>query len=768
MSEILHINRHSDFLLLVKFSVNGVPVVVPTYPWRLIFTTDTTHSFNRYVAGFDGEKFTHCSLFSDSSVLVKFEDYNLGPGLLQMTLEAEIPNDLYADGTLDVELPAGTQIELWDKASDPVIPTPEVETAIAYMIKGEGVPAGGTTGQVLKKQSDDDFDAEWQDDESLPSGGSTGQVLAKTSSADGAAGWIDKPGEVVPGSGDNAEAEIFNSALQSDPNNDKIGPGNESHAEGINTFAGGEGSHAENLYTEARGYGSHTEGYKTVVTNTAKFGHAGGNSSTVSGEAGFAHGVNAVSNNRGEAVFGKNNEPDTTGNSIFQVGIGANKNHPQTGFQVDTDGTIWIINTTTGNRISLQSWLNDIQLKKTVVDTLPETGDDNTVYLLRVTSADDEKHNFYEEYIYLNGVWELLGTSDTDESLVERILNNPTFAAVLAGKATQEQFAELQQIATRANERADEAYTRGDQAYALASTANNTANSAVNVNRSQQDAITSLANNLSTESTNRATQDNLIREDVIKRGQEIYDKITDVQTSLTTYVDETRDLILPRSRVKKGADGSLEIRPDGPYHVPEGLGNPWVGIQTYLHGRWRLTQTIGVSDRIMIISEPLCKAIQKAIAGYTMKQANAYGVGVANIADIFKSEFVPLSAILSSSTQIEDVPEHMFASKLMLFTRDTRNIYTGNIGTRMLPSGHDIIQPNAGDYRLKFDITRKGNKQVIRRRYKVGYVWPRTYTEDGRPGWDGDYLSSNWTTIQAEYVVRLYSQRSNEFSIKVL
>lgn len=43
----------------------------------------------------------------------------------------------------------------------------------AYFIKGEkgdkgdtgeGVPSGGTTGQVLKKVSNDDFDTEWQDE----------------------------------------------------------------------------------------------------------------------------------------------------------------------------------------------------------------------------------------------------------------------------------------------------------------------------------------------------------------------------------------------------------------------------------------------------------------------------------------------------------------------------------------------------------------------------------------------------------------------------
>jgi hypothetical protein len=250
-----------------------------------------------------------------------------------------------------------------------------------------------------------------------------------------------KPGQVVPAAGSNTQAEVFNAACQTDPEDaNESKPGRYSHAENINTFAGGEGAHAENIETRAMAYGSHAEGNNTEVKSSAKFGHAGGSGSIVESEAGFAHGVNAVSKNRGEAVFGKNNDPDTTGKSMFQVGIGPNKNNPKTGFQIDSDGTIWVINTNTGSRISLQSWLNDIQLKKIVVDQLPEAGAPSTVYLLRVTAPDESRHNFFEEYIYVDGVWEMLGTSDTDESIIERILSNPAFkveSQQIADKAIQ-------------------------------------------------------------------------------------------------------------------------------------------------------------------------------------------------------------------------------------------------------------------------------------------------------------------------------------------
>ena len=63
---------------------------------------------------------------------------------------------------------------------------------------GQGVPAGGTVGQVLAKKSGTDYDTEWTDQTGgggggtdLPAGGMTGQVLTKQS--DGSNDWQDPP-----------------------------------------------------------------------------------------------------------------------------------------------------------------------------------------------------------------------------------------------------------------------------------------------------------------------------------------------------------------------------------------------------------------------------------------------------------------------------------------------------------------------------------------------------------------------------------------------
>jgi len=64
-------------------------------------------------------------------------------------------------------------------------------------VQGEGVPMGGTAGQVLVKATDTDFDTKWEN--IVPTGGTAGQVLTKVSDVDFDAGWED----TVPASNPN-------------------------------------------------------------------------------------------------------------------------------------------------------------------------------------------------------------------------------------------------------------------------------------------------------------------------------------------------------------------------------------------------------------------------------------------------------------------------------------------------------------------------------------------------------------------------------------
>ena len=53
-------------------------------------------------------------------------------------------------------------------------------------------------------------------------------------------------------------------------------------------------------------------------------------------------------------------------------------------------------------------------MKKTIVETLPTTGEENTLYLKGV---DGVGGNLYEEYMYINDKWELIGSTETDVDL---------------------------------------------------------------------------------------------------------------------------------------------------------------------------------------------------------------------------------------------------------------------------------------------------------------------------------------------------------------
>jgi len=74
-------------------------------------------------------------------------------------------------------------------------------------VDGVGVPTGGTTGQILAKNSNDPFDTTWVtpdylSDYTVPLGGNQGQFLGKITAADGDFEWLDLP------SGDPSNPEL--------------------------------------------------------------------------------------------------------------------------------------------------------------------------------------------------------------------------------------------------------------------------------------------------------------------------------------------------------------------------------------------------------------------------------------------------------------------------------------------------------------------------------------------------------------------------------
>ena len=71
-----------------------------------------------------------------------------------------------------------------------------------------GIPSGGTDGQVLVKNGSNDYEAKWGDVQALPSGGTDGQVLLKDGDVDGAAKW----GSPLPSGGTDGQVLLKDGA----------------------------------------------------------------------------------------------------------------------------------------------------------------------------------------------------------------------------------------------------------------------------------------------------------------------------------------------------------------------------------------------------------------------------------------------------------------------------------------------------------------------------------------------------------------------------
>lgn len=79
-----------------------------------------------------------------------------------------------------------------------------------------GVPAGGTTGQVLKKSSNNDHAIQWGGvDGTLPSGGAKGQFLVKNSAASHDVSWA-SPDGMIPSGGTAGQCLIKDTSTNYD------------------------------------------------------------------------------------------------------------------------------------------------------------------------------------------------------------------------------------------------------------------------------------------------------------------------------------------------------------------------------------------------------------------------------------------------------------------------------------------------------------------------------------------------------------------------
>lgn len=261
-------------------------------------------------------------------------------------------------------------------------------------------------------------------------------------------------------SGDNSHAEGSNTTAS----------GQCAHAEGSSTIASGEFAHAEGYNTVAAGDYSHAEGYGTVANNTSEHAEGSWNISTDSTVFSIGNGIDAENRSNlyevhsDGSVFVKNvgdydgtNAEDATDlatvlndtadkvnaidTTIFQTKtdetltttdktvVGA-INSLSTEKQNASDDTLTTTskeivgainelvstkqpNLVAGNGIEiLDNTISvtldtDVFVVETVLPSQPASGNEKKIHIVPATSTGTQ--NLYDEYIWVNNAWELLG-----------------------------------------------------------------------------------------------------------------------------------------------------------------------------------------------------------------------------------------------------------------------------------------------------------------------------------------------------------------------
>lgn len=109
------INHESDFKLPVE------PKEIPNLsasPFELVFYT--RKSVNKYVASYDGAKYTNCYPTSDGGLVVVFDNHNLGCGTMWCDVHLPLPDKDFKDGIFNYRSTEPTGVLLHKGATDDV------------------------------------------------------------------------------------------------------------------------------------------------------------------------------------------------------------------------------------------------------------------------------------------------------------------------------------------------------------------------------------------------------------------------------------------------------------------------------------------------------------------------------------------------------------------------------------------------------------------------------------------------------------------------
>ncbi|MBL7575360.1 hypothetical protein SAMN00017477_0866 [Peptoniphilus asaccharolyticus DSM 20463] len=123
-----------------------------------------------------------------------------------------------------------------------------------------------------------------------------------------------------------------------------------------------------------------------------------------------------LNNNKIDKVQGQGLISDAEKNKLINIEDGAEKNKVNSVNKKVGDVVLKLSDLENDKNFKTESEIqsminNSTKLKKEVVASLPSTGKDDVIYLLK---NKNDTNNFYTEYMWINGKWELIGDTKVD------------------------------------------------------------------------------------------------------------------------------------------------------------------------------------------------------------------------------------------------------------------------------------------------------------------------------------------------------------------
>ena len=197
-------------------------------------------------------------------------------------------------------------------------------------------------------------------------------------------------------------------------------------ATGSGTTASGQGSLAGGVGSQATARSAVAVGEYNKATMQGSF--AGGINAEAKGFSTVALGYGVQTTNSspvyGQMAAGKYNLPNAY--SLFMVGNGTSKDDRKNVFEVRKDGSAYLETQGSENnsvviKSHLDSRIADIVnqlasagLQREVVETLPEISSANETTIYMVANNSENEQNVYDEYMLINGNWEIIGSTAVD------------------------------------------------------------------------------------------------------------------------------------------------------------------------------------------------------------------------------------------------------------------------------------------------------------------------------------------------------------------